>query len=64
MEIRIDNAAKDLIDFRIKHGVTQEKLALKTGVTRQTISAIEQDRLKPQAVTLFKINEYVKTFGE
>lgn len=62
MEITKENAEKELYDFRVRFGITQDKLSEKTGITRQTISAIEKGKKKPQAVTIFKINEYINTF--
>jgi len=33
--------------YRLQHGLTQEALAEKLGVTRQTINAIEQSKYQP-----------------
>lgn len=50
-----------LKDFRLKSGYTQEELAEKLGVTRQTINAIEQSKYQPslslawQCAKLFKV---------
>lgn len=51
-----------LKEFRQKLGYTQEELADKLGVTRQTINAIEQSKYQPslslawQCATLFKVH--------
>ena len=37
----------DLKEFRKKHGISQEKLAEKTNVTRQTIISIENGKYVP-----------------
>lgn len=50
-----------LKDFRLNAGFTQEELADKLGVTRQTINAIEQSKYQPslslawQCAKLFKV---------
>ena len=41
--------------FRAMHDLTQEELALKIGVTRQTIIAIEKDRYIPSLSLAFRI---------
>lgn len=51
----------NLKDYRITAGYTQEQLADKLGVTRQTINAIEQGKYQPtlylawQCAKLFKV---------
>lgn len=47
--------------FRAKHNLTQEDLARKVGVTRQTIIAIEKGKYFPSLELAFKIAE---VFGE
>ncbi|EKD76046.1 MAG: hypothetical protein ACD_43C00241G0003 [uncultured bacterium] len=50
-----------LKDFRLQAGYTQEELANKLNVTRQTINAIEQGKYQPtlylayQCAKLFKV---------
>lgn len=61
MEITKENAARELLEFRHKAKMTQEKLCEKTGVSRQTLSAIESGKLKPQTMTLYKLNKYIGT---
>ena len=47
--------------FRAKHDMTQEALAEKVGVTRQTILAIEKNKYTPSLKLAFDIAE---AFGE
>jgi putative transcriptional regulator len=44
-----------LKEFRAKHDMTQENLAIKLGITRQTIIAIEKERYNPSLTLAFKI---------
>lgn len=64
MKITRENASTELFTFRAKFNITQEKLSEKTGISRATIVAIERGKKEPRANTLFKINEYIKTFGD
>ncbi len=41
--------------FRAMHDLTQEDLAEKVGVTRQTINAIEKSRYNPSLELVFKL---------
>lgn len=41
--------------YRAKNDLTQEKLAQKVGVTRQTIIAIEQNKYVPSLELAYKI---------
>ena len=43
--------------FRAMHDLTQEDLALKAGVTRQTINAIEKGKYSPSLDLAFKLAE-------
>ena len=47
-------------DERKSLSLTQEQLAEKTGVTRQTIIALEQGRYNPSLLLAFKIKEVLK----
>jgi len=47
--------------FRAMHDMTQETLANKVGVTRQTIIAIEKNKYVPSLKLAFKI---ARTFNE
>lgn len=46
--------------FRAMHDMTQEDLALATGVTRQTVLAIEKGKYVPSLDLAFKISRYFK----
>ena len=58
MENRTTNKIKV---FRAMHNMTQEELAEKTGVTRQTIIAIEKNKYVPSLELAFRIS---RVFGE
>lgn len=47
--------------FRNKIGLTQEELANKVGVTRQTIISLEQNRYNP---SLFLASKITKILGQ
>jgi putative transcriptional regulator len=49
---RIINTVKEL---RAQSGMTQQELADRIGVTRQTVIAIELDKYSPSLETAFKI---------
>ena len=42
-------------ELRAAHSMTQQDLADRIGVTRQTVIAIEQDKYSPSLETAFKI---------
>ena len=44
-----------LKEFRAKHDMTQENLAVKLGITRQTIIAIEKEKYNPSLTLAFKM---------
>jgi len=46
--------------FRAMHDMTQEELAEKIGVTRQTVIAIESDKYLPSLGLAFKIAKIFK----
>jgi putative transcriptional regulator len=46
--------------FRAMHDLTQEQLAEKIGVTRQTVIAIESDKYLPSLGLAFKIAKQFK----
>jgi putative transcriptional regulator len=48
----IENRIREL---RALQGMTQQELADKIGVTRQTVIAIEQDKYSPSLETAFKV---------
>ena len=41
--------------LRFEHGMTQEELALRTGVSRQTIMSIERGQTNPSVLLAYKI---------
>lgn len=43
--------------FRVKYNLTQEDLANKTGVSRQTIIALENNRYLPSINLAFKLSK-------
>lgn len=59
-----DNATTSLLKFRSDHKLTQEKLSEKTGVSVQTISEIESGKVKPQSMTVFKLNSFMEKFNK
>ena len=48
-------------EFRKKRKLTQDELAFRLRVTRQTINAIEQGKYSPSLELAFKIAEFFKT---
>ncbi len=52
MPTRLQNAIRRL---RFERGMTQEELALRTGVSRQTIMSIERGQTNPSVLLAFKI---------
>lgn len=46
--------------FRAIHDLTQEQLAEKIGVSRQTVNAIESDKYLPSLGLAFKISKLFK----
>jgi putative transcriptional regulator len=51
----VTNTKNRLKELRAKHDMTQENLAVKLGITRQTIIAIEKERYNPSLALAFKI---------
>lgn len=49
-----------ITELRKKIGLTQEELADKTGVTRQTIIALEQNRYNPSLQLASRITKALK----
>lgn len=52
MNARLQNTIRRL---RFERGMTQEELALRTGVSRQTIMSIERGQTNPSVLLAFKI---------
>ena len=46
--------------YRAMKNLTQEELAKKLGVTRQTIIAIEKDKYDPSLILAFKMANFFK----
>jgi transcriptional regulator with XRE-family HTH domain len=44
-----------LREARIRHGVSQERLAIRAGTTQSAISRIEKDRISPTVQTLTEL---------
>ena len=62
MEITRADAQDKLLKFREKHGITQEKLADKSGISVPTIIGIEKGEKIPHAMTVHKLNQYLSLF--
>lgn len=45
---------------RAKHRISQEQLAEKIGVTKQTINKIEKNKTNPNILTVLKIAQYFR----
>jgi putative transcriptional regulator len=52
-DIQLKNAIRRL---RFEKNMTQEELALRTGVSRQTIMSIERGRTNPSVLLAYKIS--------
>lgn len=50
-----------ILEHRTARGLTQEELAEKVGVTRQTIIAIEKGNYTPSVLLALKLSEAFKT---
>jgi putative transcriptional regulator len=57
MVISKDNMKNKLKVYRAMHNLTQDALAEKIGVTRQTILAIEKEKYAPSLDLAFKLAE-------
>lgn len=49
-----------LEEIRKQHGITQEELAEKLEVSRQTIGSLENGRYNPSILLAFKISKFFK----
>lgn len=54
------NITTELPLLRIKHALTKSKLALLSGVARETIWSIEEGKHKPTSFTVLKINKAIE----
>jgi len=52
--------SNEVLDLRNQMNITQEDLAAKVGVTRQTIIAIEKGNYIPSLLLAFKISRFFK----
>lgn len=50
-----------LKELRKNKGITQEELAIKLGVTRQTINAIENEKYNPTLELAINLAKFLKT---
>lgn len=50
-----DHLKNNLVDFRKKYGLSQERLAEKLGVSRQTIISIEKGKYDPSLPLAFEL---------
>lgn len=55
-----ETISNTVYEMRAKRGLTQEELAEKTGVTRQTIIAIEKGNYTPSVLLALKIASIFK----
>lgn len=55
-----ESISNTVYEMRAKKGLTQEELAEKTGVTRQTIIAIEKGNYTPSVLLAIKIANVFK----
>jgi len=60
----IKNVSNFVQRFRSKHKITQEELGQATGVTRQTIIAIEKGNYTPSVFLALKIAKHFNTTVE
>lgn len=58
MEITKDNAGEILLRFRADKNITQIEISKKAGISLPTISGIENGKLKPQGMTIYKLQRY------
>ena len=52
-----EKIAKRIIELRTKQGLTLEKLAFISGISKSTLSEIERAKSEVKVVTLYKITE-------
>ncbi|HEV2859192.1 MAG TPA: helix-turn-helix domain-containing protein [Solirubrobacterales bacterium] len=52
MSLKADTPGRLLREARIRHGVSQKRLAIRAGTTQSAISRIEKDRVSPTVQTL------------
>ncbi len=57
----VDHVSNQVQSFRTKSGITQEELADRVGVSRQTIIAIEKGNYAPSILLALKIARHFRT---
>jgi transcriptional regulator with XRE-family HTH domain len=55
MQYQQQSPGRVLREARIRHGVSQERLAIRAGTTQSAISRIEKDRISPTVQTLTQL---------
>lgn len=55
MRYSADSPGRLLRDARLRHGVSQEQLAIRAGTTQSAISRIEKNRVSPTVSTLTEL---------
>lgn len=58
MTVRLRSRLKE---FRARHGLTQEQLAGKVGVRRETIVHIENNRYNPSLILAYRLSRAVES---
>jgi len=61
MQYKAATPGRLLREARVRHGVSQERLAIRAGTTQSAISRIEKDRISPTVQTL---TELLNLLGE
>ena len=59
-----DSISNQVYELRTKAGITQEELAEKVGVTRQTVIAVEKGNYIPSVLLALKIGRFFKKSTE
>lgn len=59
MEITKDNAQDELLKFRDESRITQIQAAAKSGISKDTISNIENGNFAPNKMTLYRLNKMI-----
>lgn len=55
MRYQVETPGRLLREARLRHGVSQERLAIRAGTTQSAISRIEKDRISPSVQTLAEL---------
>jgi transcriptional regulator with XRE-family HTH domain len=55
MQWKAESPGQLLREARLRHGVSQERLAIRAGTTQSAISRIEKDRVSPTVQTLTEL---------